>query len=496
MPTLRASALALIVIATSVGVVVGGAIPAVAAPSDGYATWQATSSAAGYAGIVSVPPGFPDVSFTSTSRVVGASPIQSGASAWIPAGTSFGDTFGSSQGKPYINLRPAADNAAPASASTTVYEFAEPTPVGVWGVAFGDIDAESLSVSGTDATGNPVSAADLGAQEAFNYCDASPRASTCSGLAAPYAVPEVSSSASAVTASDPQCPVTSSRCDTTGEAIWFSPRVPLSSLTVTSSWKQGFPSYQTWFATNSRTVAGTIGSTCLETDTSDVQLIAPSGAVITSTTAVDGEFSLPPVAARADYSLRVDPASLPAGAIANSVDVDVSDADSTDNALTVDARYRAAGTVTSDTADASGIAVALTAENDPGVISSAVSDADGAYSFEDLENGSYIARVSAPAGTSVAPAEQSFVIGCADSTVAPFTLTTDAVIPDPVDPPAPPLPDPVTDPAAGPDPGRGAGPVELPETGAEVAPGLWSALLPLSAGTAMVVFAAMRRRAR
>ena len=102
--------------------------------------------------------------------------------------TPFGQVYGSSQNKGYLNLRPAADNAA--SPSITTYTFASPTPAAGWGFVLGDVDADQVLVRATGPGGAAVAVGDLGFQGVFNYCDVpSPRPGSCSGVAAPFDLP-------------------------------------------------------------------------------------------------------------------------------------------------------------------------------------------------------------------------------------------------------------------------------------------------------------------
>ena len=257
------------VAATGAGLVLVGTpgtaqAAAAAPPPAGYAAWTFTGTTTDYAGTLDLGNGFPATTFTTDSRTPpGASAadpsgaIGGGATVWLPAGSLFGAVYGSSQAQPYLSLRPRADNAG--SPSTTTYTFDGPTPVGTWAVALGDIDAEILTVTATDATGGPVTGTELGVT-AFNYCDASPRSSSCSGQTAPYVLPTVTVTAGAVTAQDPLCPPTD--CDTQGASVSVQPAVPLRTLTVTSTWKQGFPAYQTWFATKRATITGAVIAPC------------------------------------------------------------------------------------------------------------------------------------------------------------------------------------------------------------------------------------------
>ena len=247
----------------------------------------------------------------------------SGNSSWLPATSPAGLLVGSSRGKPYVSINPTSQ----AVPSVTTFSFATPVPAGVWGAAFGDIDAESITVSATDATGAPVAAADLGVTS-FNYCDATPN--SCSAPTLPLLLPTLTTAPTTVTAQDPLCPSTPANCNTQGGSIWIAPLVPLSTLTVTSTHKLvGSPAAQMWFASVARTVAGVI--TLGELPPVVVQLIEPD-VVASTTTAADGSFTLPPVVPSADYSLRVDPAVLPDAPV---IPIDVSAADLVSVALDV-----------------------------------------------------------------------------------------------------------------------------------------------------------------
>jgi len=306
-----------------------GAAPANAAPSDGYANWTTSGSANAWAGTLSLPAGFPATTLTSTSRTLG---LSGGGSSWLSADTPAGELVGTSRNKPYLSINPAANSAG--SVSTTTFTFATPTPVGVWGAAFGDIDAEVLGVSATTAGGAPVAAADLGVT-AFNYCLTMTTPNPCGGAPGLTPLPTLTSTATGVTAADQLCPVVTANCSTSGASIWVEPTVALTTLSVTSTFASGIPAAQMWFASVARTVAGVI--TIGELPPVTVQLVEPDGDVIaTAPTAADGSFTLPPVVPAADYELRVDPASVPAGFAAPApVAVDVSAGDLTTVAAAV-----------------------------------------------------------------------------------------------------------------------------------------------------------------
>ena len=74
--------------------------------------------------------GFESPSATWTSTGAGLD-IPSGASTWLSAATPFGEVYGSSQGKPYLNVGTGGANSV-----VTTYTFADPTPVGTWLTSF------------------------------------------------------------------------------------------------------------------------------------------------------------------------------------------------------------------------------------------------------------------------------------------------------------------------------------------------------------------------
>lgn len=217
--------------------------------------------------------------------------------------TPFGQVYGSSQNKGYLNLRPAADNAA--SPSITTYTFASPTPAAGWGFVLGDVDADQVLVRATGPGGAAVAVGDLGFQGVFNYCDVpSPRPGSCSGVAAPFDLPTW----------DPATGIlrgNAAALDTVGASGWFQPSVPLSTLSFAFTQREGFPVYQTWFATLTRAVSGTV-TVDATTPLAGVQLdiLGPTGAIVgTATTGADGTYSLDGLAP-GDYTVR---AATPAG---------------------------------------------------------------------------------------------------------------------------------------------------------------------------------------
>jgi len=237
------------IIVALVGAMGPWAPEASAQPVTGYAAWsEPTGSAASWTGSATIAsvPGVPDASYATNSL----SPVvPTGASTWLGASTPFGAVFGSSQGKPYLQARYTSG----IQASTTTFTFAGSTPTqrGAlgWGFALGDIDADSVTLSATTVSGVPATAAELGWQGAFNFCDVSPRPSGCSGgddTDVPVWDPTTST-------------LTGNGSDTSGAAGWFRPTVQLDSLTLVFTPITGLPVFNLWMAaTGGASVSGTV----------------------------------------------------------------------------------------------------------------------------------------------------------------------------------------------------------------------------------------------
>ncbi|MBM6399830.1 carboxypeptidase-like regulatory domain-containing protein [Phycicoccus sonneratiae] len=394
------------------GLLVGtGAGAASAAPSEGYADWTLSGSGGAYtATAADLATGFPAVSLTSTSAAPAS--VGTGTTTWVPAGTGFGAAFGSSRGREYLGLRPAANNAT--SPSDTTLTFAAPTPVGGWGLALGDLEAETIEVTGTDPDGNPVSGAQLGLVEAFSFCDASPRSAACSGQSAPYDLPTATVLADRVTATDPRCPSDPTTCDTVGETVWLSPTVPLGSLTIRSRWDQGLPTYLLWLATAEHAVSGTVTAPC-EADGSgiDVEVLDPADDVVaTATTTTGGTWQVSGLLARDDWRVRVVPpaGTAPSGAATTPVDLSAGDVTGVDSTLT--SVRPVSGSVTDpDGAPLAGASVVL--QSGTTTLGPVTTGADGTFEVPGVPAGDWEAVVSAPEGY-LDPDPVDLTVGCGD----------------------------------------------------------------------------------
>ena len=207
-----APVVSLVAAAALVGLGFGAATVGATTTSE-YASYTAGATT----GSVSFVGNFPSATFTS-QRTVGG-PF---SSAVLSATTPFGAVFGSSSGYTYI----APSSPFTSGTSATVFTFASATPATGFGFTLGDIDAESVTISATTTGGVPVTAAELGYQSSFNYTGGAD-------------VPTWNAGTSSLIGNT---------ADTSGASGWFSPTVPLETLTFASSTLTGSPQYQVWMA--------------------------------------------------------------------------------------------------------------------------------------------------------------------------------------------------------------------------------------------------------
>ncbi len=241
------AAIAALIVGSSAIVVGGSTVGAVTTPGAAYADFTTPAGAnPSWASNLSMPgaAGFPAATITTNSL---SPSVPSGASTWLSAATPFGAQFASSQNQKYLNFSPTTGQAM----STTVITFATPTPVTGWGFALGDVDAEAVGVSALDASGAPVSTSNLGFQSAFNLCNIpSPKPSACSGVVTfdtPNWVPGANSGV-----------LQGNVNDSVGASGWFTPLIPIRTLTITSTNLSGIPTANLWIASNLRVISGTI----------------------------------------------------------------------------------------------------------------------------------------------------------------------------------------------------------------------------------------------
>jgi LPXTG-motif cell wall-anchored protein len=213
--------------------------------------------------------GFPTTTFTTNSTTTKA---PTGESAFLGASTGFGQHFGSTRSQPYLYLSPASG-----SPSTTTLTFATPPPAG-WGFALGDIDADFVEITATDSTGIAIPAGTLGgllgAQDTtnvppLNYCNGTPKPSSCTGAGPFTDVPEWFPTGTTIGATTYVNPVVEGHgTDTSGAYDWFLPTSNLKTLTFTYHVLSGFPIFQLWLAASApvATITGTVTPPAGETD--------------------------------------------------------------------------------------------------------------------------------------------------------------------------------------------------------------------------------------
>lgn len=395
----RSTARALLAGAVALGVVLVGAIPAAAATTTSWASWQPlTGSGGAYTTSVQIAE-TPDLTaaVTSDSRA-GQVGVISGASVWLAEGTPVGAKYGSSAGQPYLNLRPRADNAS--SPSTTTYSFATATPSAGWAFVLGDIDADAVRIQAVGPSGQALTAAELGFQGGFNYC-----APGVTGK------PSCTGSATDVPTWDPATLTltgNAAAADTNGSAAWFEPAAPISSLSFVFTRRAGFPVYQTWFASIARDVTGTVTDPGATPQAGvPVSLTDANGAVVaTTTTLPDGTYAFPGVVAAPGYTARVTPPSgtIAVGGVTRSVDLTSSDAVADFQVRPIVPVAVSGRVVDGDGAPIAGVTVSVDGAQ------TTTTDPDGFYLFDTVPVGEHSIVVTPPPGYSTTQPLQPVVV--------------------------------------------------------------------------------------
>lgn len=372
------------------------ATPASAATTGLWAGWTANSPTSYTVQVANTPAMTAAVTTDSRAGQIG---VISGASTWLSQGTPVGAKYGSSLNRPYLNLRPKADN--PASPSTTTYSFANPTPTSGWTFVLGDIDADKVQVRAVGPNGTALTAAQLGFNGGFNYCAPGLAGKpSCTGSATD--VPTWDATTQTLTGN-------AAAADTNGAAGWFEPNAPISSLTFIYTQRSGLPVYQTWFASLARDVTGTVTTTDASSPAgATLTLTDANGRVVgTTTSAADGTYSFPGIQASAGYTVSITP---PGGWIADAprsrpVDLSATDAVA-DFSMHVIVPVAVGGTVR----DTAGNAVpGATVQLAPGVTT--VTGPDGTYLFDHAEVGPYTVQVTdVPAGYTVVTPGQPITV--------------------------------------------------------------------------------------
>ncbi|MEF3404631.1 carboxypeptidase regulatory-like domain-containing protein [Agromyces sp. CCNWLW203] len=370
--------------------------PASAATTASWAAWGPLTGGGGaYASSVTLA-GQPALTAQMSSDSRSAAAVVSGASVWLSEGTPVGEKYGSSRDRPYLNLRPKADTAT--APSTTTYSFAAPTPASGWTFVLGDIDADQVRIQAIGADGVPLTAAELGFQEGFNYCadDVVGRPS-CDGDA--LDVPDWDPSTLTLTGND-------AAEDTSGAAAWFEPQTPISSLTFVFTRRAGFPVYQTWFASLARDITGAVTDAGAGVDGVALNLIDANGDIVgTTTTTGDGLYAFPGYFATDGYTVE---AVLPEGKIA--VDANRKPADLTDADDVVDFSIRdiVPVAVSGNVSDADGNPMPGVEVTIGGLTTT--TDSNGDYLFDTVPVGEYTATITTPDGYTITSTPDPFAV--------------------------------------------------------------------------------------
>jgi hypothetical protein len=217
------------------------------------AAWEVSGSSGAFTATAVLPAsaGFPATTLESTSRTLAA---PSGESAFLGASTAFGTEFGSTRSHPYLSIAPTTGGGN----SLTTLTFAGAQPDG-WAFALGDIDADWAFIQAFGGPGgtDPLTPDELGFMGAGNYCDNSPRPSTCG--AGPYTDAPVWVTAPELFDGINYAPGTlrgnslpgapGATRDTSGAYGWFMPTRAITSLQIMFGVRDGSPTAQMWLAT-------------------------------------------------------------------------------------------------------------------------------------------------------------------------------------------------------------------------------------------------------
>jgi hypothetical protein len=257
------------------GLVIGAGMPAVAVPAGTIATfptWTTGGSPGAFDATADfASPTLADATITSTSATM---TVASGASSYLGAGTSFAAEYGTARAEPYLTLRPASASPAPTPPAigtppesvTTITFPSAPAPG--WGFALGDIDADWAFLVPRDGSSAPLAPALLGEQGTGNYCQASPKPSSCAGTPGTD-VPNWTATGTTVDYGTPGAPdpitwaagtVYGNVTDTTGAYIWFMPDPSVRSVEIHYGALSGSPVFQLWLVAPApaTTITGTV----------------------------------------------------------------------------------------------------------------------------------------------------------------------------------------------------------------------------------------------
>lgn len=329
--------------------------------------------------------GFPAAAIESNSKGT----TGPASAAWLDTWTPPGAVYGSSKTKQYLNLGPISST----QPSTTTYTFETPTPASGWMFAFGDVDAEALEISAKDSSGNPVSMSDLGHKSNFNYCNNASGLPTSCGGAQATVTPNWDNSTGRLEAP--------TSVDTNGSSAWFEPTVSLSSLTVKSISRSGFPVYQTWFAALGRDITGEITAApgCTNVDLDVVLRDSNDEIIATTTSDAYGRWAFNSIATFDNWKVSID---APGGCwVDNGGDnaANLSSADAVVNVTLEAVQGSVYGSATDQNGD--GVEAATLEIDTPDGDITLTTDSNGDFGPEGLPAGTTSITIDPPVGYSV-----------------------------------------------------------------------------------------------
>lgn len=186
---------------------------------------------------------FPNADVTSSGQT-----LRVATSQVLGSSTPFGAQYGPSNGRNYLSVGLASG----VSRASVTITFDEPPVPGTYGLVMGDVDAENVILSATDANGRAVDVSEWNGTD-FNYAGGTdlPRWDPATGT------------------------ITGNGSDSAGASMWIVPSTEVESITLTQTRTAGFPAYQLWIA------ADVITATAATTPTPTVTSVpkAPAGKV-------------------------------------------------------------------------------------------------------------------------------------------------------------------------------------------------------------------------
>lgn len=170
---------------------------------------------------------------------------QSGSATWLPAESPFGLVYGPSRSKKFLSVGVDGDDEG-----RITYTFDEPVPAYSWGIAFGDVESEQITLRAFGPNGETLDVTDW-YSGVFNYCSDAFQETSLTDKPDNTGKPSVCGDADGDDVpvwSAAEATLTGTATDTRGATGWFQPTVDVKVLEVELSAITGSPRYQTWMA--------------------------------------------------------------------------------------------------------------------------------------------------------------------------------------------------------------------------------------------------------